>query len=227
MQMKDLKPNKRNPRKISPKRLEMLKASLIKFGDLSGIVFNRNTRNIVSGHQRQKTLPPDAKIVIEKKYDAPTGSFTVAEGYVEFGEERIKYREVDATPEWEMEALLAANNHGGEWDKDLLKIVIADFPALDLNIAGFDMPRLAALDITLPKFDNKPIAEPTDEEYVAATEQTTEQIPVENAFATVNETTEPAGRRIVLIIDCKSDEMKADLKERLRPIVDEAGAKFF
>lgn len=213
----------------------MLKASLVKFGDLSGIVFNRNTRNLVSGHQRQKSLPADAKIVVEKKYDQPTSSHTVAEGYVEFGDERIKYREVDAPDSWEVEAMLAANNHGGEWDEGLLKVLIADFPSIDLNISGFDMPKLKALNIEVkmpkPQYIEE---EQTDEQYIASEEKTTEEIPTENAggeagnaFAETEEVKEAPGRRIVIIIDCPSEEVKQTLREKLRNDIESCGAKLF
>jgi len=41
MDVKSLKPAGYNPRKITDKKLEMLKKSLEEFGDLSGIIFNR------------------------------------------------------------------------------------------------------------------------------------------------------------------------------------------
>lgn len=197
-QLKDLKPNKRNPRKITDKKLELLKKSLAKFGDLSGFVYNRQTQALVSGHQRSKSLPKNAKVVIERKYDQATAAMTVAEGYVEVDGEKFKYREVDASPEWEMEALLAANKHGGEWDADLLKLNLIDFPKMDLDLAGFELPELQAMNIEIPKFEVQSISivadptdttvsisdilgkesedEMTDEEYLDSEEKTTEQI---------------------------------------------------
>lgn len=156
MKVKDLKANKRNPRKISGKKLEALKKSLEKFGDLSGFVFNRRTKQLVSGHQRSKSLPPDAKIIIEIKHDEPTDAMTVAEGYVLIGKERFKYREVDADESWEVEALLSANKHGGEWDRDKLALTLADFPTIDLEMTGFEIEELEAMDIdfTLMEIDS-------------------------------------------------------------------------
>jgi len=190
--IKDLKPNKRNPRKITDKKLELLKKSLTKFGDLSGFVFNRQTNSLVSGHQRSKSLPKDAQIVIEHKYDQPTGAMTTAVGYVEVDGERFKYREVDASPEWEMEALLAANKHGGTWDEDLLKINLIDFPKMDLDMAGFDLLELKNMNIEIPKFEVHSISfvadplpgheffdaeeEESDEDYLANEEKGTEEI---------------------------------------------------
>lgn len=160
MKVKDLRPNAKNPRKISDAKLENLKKSLAKFGDLSGFVYNRRSKTLVSGHQRQKSLPADAKIHIEVKHDVPTKAMTVAEGYVLIEGERFKYREVDADPTWEMEALLAANKHSGEWDKDLLKLAIADLPDLDLNLAGFDSLELKAMDIEIPKLEAPAFSSP-------------------------------------------------------------------
>ena len=52
----DLKPAAYNPRMIDEKSFEGLKFSLTEFGDLSGIVFNKRTGNLVTGHQRVKAL---------------------------------------------------------------------------------------------------------------------------------------------------------------------------
>ena len=45
-----------NPRTIDPKAAAGLAASLRKFGDLSGIVWNRRSGNLITGHQRWKQL---------------------------------------------------------------------------------------------------------------------------------------------------------------------------
>lgn len=156
MNLSDLKPNELNPRKISPKKLSMLKASLDKFGDLSGFVFNRRTGRLVSGHQRQKALE-DSSINVEVSFATPTRSLTVAIGHVLINGERFKYREVDAPVEWENEAMLAANKHGGEWDEPLLKQILVSIPNVEL--AGFEIPEFQALNIPgpiVPKDEEKP-----------------------------------------------------------------------
>ena len=150
MQVKDLKPNRRNPRKISDKRLAMLKESLFKHGDLSGFVFNVRNKTLNGGHQKLKVIPPNSKIVIEHKYDKPTECGTVAVGYVLIGDERFKYREVDWDEQTEIEAMIAANKHQGEWDREILKLVAADFKGLDWKRAGFEIPELAAFGIAPP-----------------------------------------------------------------------------
>jgi len=130
--------------------------------------------------------------------------------------EKFRYREVDAPGTWEAEALLAANKHSGDWDQELLKLVMADFPEMDLALAGFE------------ELVMEPIS---DAKYVRDTPQTTEQIPVEKPttanIGAIQEKTEVEGKRIVIIIDCPSPEVKEGLKEKLRPSIEEAGAKIF
>lgn len=252
MKIKDLKPNKKNPRKISAKKLDALKSSLEKFGDLSGFVFNRRTKTLVSGHQRQKTLPQDATIKIEIKHEVPTAAMTVAEGYVIIGEERFKYREVDADETWEMEALLAANKHGGDWDRDLLKVAIADLPGIDLSVTGFDIPELEAMNIHVAPISIGAVTAPesfepeksesdedADAAYIAENPGPDSRVEKERlpsmvneeggkaAFDGVKEETEIKGKRYVIIIDCPNQETKDALKEKLQPEIDQAGAKVF
>ena len=52
----DLKPAPYNPREITADALKRLQRSVEEFGDISGIVWNRQTGNMVSGHQRLKAL---------------------------------------------------------------------------------------------------------------------------------------------------------------------------
>lgn len=233
---------------MSPKQLTMLGASIKKFGDLSGFVFNRRSKNLIGGHQKTKIIPPDSLIKIVDKYEKPTACMTVAEGYVLIDGERFKYREVDADPEWEMEAMIAANKHSGEWDTDLLKLASADFKGMNWEIAGFEIPELKSMGISAPVFPASltqplvlptPPSEPkvqkeeTDEEYVKNTPQTEQRIDTQPtndgsaAFTKVDENTEVKGRRIIIIIDCPSEAVKTDLREKLRVQVTEVGAKFF
>lgn len=247
MKIKDLKPNAKNPRKISSARLKMLADSLKKYGDLGGIVFNRRTGRLVGAHQRTKVIPADAQIVIEKRYDQPTEARTVAEGYVLLNGERFKYREVDADEKWEMGALLAANKHGGEWDNEMLRIALTEVDPIDIETSGFEIQELYKLgiDLDLPSSDeivSEPVVneegneEESDEEYVANTPQTEERIPTEsfnasasnaNPFDAVEEKSTVDGKRFVIIIDCGTQEKKTSLKEKLLQIVTDAGASFF
>src|SRR3990170_7532280 len=118
MELTDIKSAGYNPRTITDEQLKMLNKSLQTFGDLSGIVYNRRTGNLVGGHQRLKCLPTDAKIK-KKELKEKTKTGTVAQGFIIFdGGEKHTYREVDWDEATEKTANIAANKHGGEWDDD-------------------------------------------------------------------------------------------------------------
>lgn len=91
-----LTPAAYNPRKITEDRLELLGRSMKRFGDLSGVVLNLTTGNLVGGHQRVKHFDPDWPIFLEHK--ATHGELdnvgTVAHGYVKSTFGRWNYREV-------------------------------------------------------------------------------------------------------------------------------------
>lgn len=114
MRLADLNPNPDNPRKVTNAQLAGLNSSLKKFGDLSGFIFNRRTENLVGGHQRQKVLPANSQVNITEIKRTKTG--TVAVGWVQVGDERYPYREVDWDEQTEKAATIAANKHGGDWD---------------------------------------------------------------------------------------------------------------
>ena len=52
----DLEAAPYNPRSIAPEALAGLKRSLGEFGDISGLVFNERSGNLVAGHQRLAAL---------------------------------------------------------------------------------------------------------------------------------------------------------------------------
>lgn len=51
-----LKPDEKNPRKISSEAAKGLASSMARFGDLSGIVWNKRTEELVAGHQRMRQI---------------------------------------------------------------------------------------------------------------------------------------------------------------------------
>ncbi len=127
--MKELRQNPRNPRKITDKKLASLKKSLKAFGDLSGIVYNRRTTQLVGGHQRLLALQEFgiADIIFAE------GSKD--HGFVELNNgERYAYREVDWDESKEKAANIAANKGAGEWDVPKLTEFM-----LELDLDGFDL----------------------------------------------------------------------------------------
>lgn len=113
----------KNPRKITEKQFSDLERSILEFGDLSAIVRNRRSGQVISGNQRSRIFKKhenDCEIVIERTFETPTKTGTVALGYVKFFDERFPFREVDWTPEQEEVANIAANKMGGFFDFDIL-----------------------------------------------------------------------------------------------------------
>ena len=56
MPLNELVPAEYNPRRISDRAMKGLRASLERFGELGGIVWNKRTGRLVGGHQRVKAL---------------------------------------------------------------------------------------------------------------------------------------------------------------------------
>ena len=137
MKVKDLRPAPYNPRKISEEKLRLLGTAMRRFGDLSGIVFNKRTGNIVGGHQRVKQFDPSWEVA---KKSAKDDLGTVAVGFVETPFGRWTYREVDWDPKKEAAANIAANKHGGDFSIPLLKEIITEIDdgAFDMELLGFE-----------------------------------------------------------------------------------------
>lgn len=145
MNIEDLKPNPKNPRKVSAEKLKQLEKALFTFGDISGIVFNQNTGQLIGGHQRIQLFKKwkgkgDVDIQIVSRYKKPTMTGTMAEGYISLGGERFSYREVYWDIGKEKAANIAANKNAGDWDDELLQGWFDDLADLnyDLDLTMFD-----------------------------------------------------------------------------------------
>lgn len=132
--VRELTPAEHNPRSISDQRSVQLAKSMAKFGDLSGIVFNRRTNRLVCGHQRVKHLQANAKIEITETKD---DRGTVATGAIREGKNTWSYRAVDWDEDTEKAACVAANAQGGDFDDGKLRGLV-----LDLDKSGFDLDLL-------------------------------------------------------------------------------------
>lgn len=126
----------KNPRRITLKQLEQLKANIQELGDLSGIVHDLNTDEIISGNQRSKVIDINkCEVVITEKYDTPNQQGTVAWGYVIFEGQKLNYRQVRWDERQREKTNITANALGGDWDYDILK---RDFRISDLTEWGLD-----------------------------------------------------------------------------------------
>jgi hypothetical protein len=152
--VKDLAPNPKNPRKITDEKLNLLRKAVYEFGDLSGIVFNRSTGNLVSGHQRTKVIPSDAAITLVEKYKKPTRTGTMATGFIDIDGEKFTYREVLWSDSMEKAAALAANRNAGDWDNNLVAEWLRELDdfGLDTDLTMFSRDERDELfDSLLPK----------------------------------------------------------------------------
>ncbi|HBJ75252.1 MAG TPA: hypothetical protein DDY86_07055 [Syntrophaceae bacterium] len=135
--VKDLKPAPYNPRTITEEKLAALGKSMREFGDLSGVVMNIQTGNLVGGHQRMKHF--DASWPIKKRpHKDAIGTVSLGEIETPFGV--WSYREVDWPDHKEKAANIAANKHGGGWDNDKLAQLLEEIKVsdIDLDLTGFD-----------------------------------------------------------------------------------------
>ena len=130
----------KNPRKIEEQKFEDLRRWLDEFGDLSGIVHDLNSDEIISGNQRSAVFNiNDCEVVLLKQLDKPDKQGTVAHGYVAWNGAQYNYRQVRWTPEQCERANVIANKAGGDWDLDIL---LRDFELPVLAESGFNQGQL-------------------------------------------------------------------------------------
>jgi len=133
-----------NPRKISKEDLETLQSNIVELGDLSGIVHDRDTDEIIGGNQRSKVININkCKIELVKEFETPDDQGTIAIGYVIYKGSKLNYRLVVWTPQQIEKANITANKLGGEFDlamlqhfdeKDLMKWGFKDYELFDFGI---------------------------------------------------------------------------------------------
>lgn len=129
----------KNPRQITAAQFERLQETLSELGDLSGIVHDLNSDEIIGGNQRLEALGlMNATPEIVERHDPPTDTGTVALGYYVMNGERFSYRAVRWTPEQCEKANIVANLAGGDWNWDAL----ASWDVSALVSWGFDTEAL-------------------------------------------------------------------------------------
>lgn len=126
----------KNPRKITQAQLDQLKENIQELGDLSGIVHDLNTDEIISGNQRSRVIDINkCEVVLTETYDEPNAQGTVAWGYVLFEGQKLNYRQVRWDDRQREKANITANALGGDWDYNILK---QDFRFSDLMDWGLE-----------------------------------------------------------------------------------------
>lgn len=136
----------KNPRTITEKQLTDLERWLRDLGDLSGIVHDLNSDEIVSGNQRGRVFDINkCDIQLANEMVEPNDQGTVALGYIIWEDQRYTYRAVRWTPEQCEQANIVANKAGGTWDFDTLanefnvdNLLDWGFTDLEFDLSGVD-----------------------------------------------------------------------------------------
>ncbi len=131
MKLSDLNPAAYNPRKsLRPgdPTYEKLKASILSFGNVEPIVWNRTTGNVVGGHQRLRVL-------------------------LDLGVEESEVSVVDLTETDEKRLNIALNKIIGEWDDEKLMVLLSEIisTGADTYPTGFDEQELSTMFADLSK----------------------------------------------------------------------------
>ncbi len=156
----DLKPAPYNPRKIDSGAADGLGFSIERFGDLSGIVWNKRTGHIVAGHQRLTQLKARGAQLLN-------GDVCIS---VQGATKRFPVRVVDWSEVEEKAANLEANNPhisgsfddgvvdllreveaglGSEFVSDaLLDALLADLPKVSVEVEEDDTPDVPSNPVT-------------------------------------------------------------------------------
>jgi hypothetical protein len=146
-----LKPYFKNPRKITEQNFKRLGETLMELGDLSGVVVNNLTGEVIGGNQRVEFFKRNREactLEITKRYEKPTPTGTVAIGYILDAGERYSYREVEWDEKTAEKANIIANRSAGFWDNDILAnqfdvIELKDwgFSDMELGMGGIDLEK--------------------------------------------------------------------------------------
>ncbi len=131
MKLSELNPAAYNPRKaLKPGNpaYEKLKASILSFGNVEPIVWNRSTGNVIGGHQRLRVL-------------------------MDLGVSESEISVVELTEVDEKRLNIALNKITGEWDDEKLTALLADITAggADVYSTGFDDQELSSMFADLSK----------------------------------------------------------------------------
>lgn len=122
----------KNPRKISPEAVEKLRENLELLGDLSGIVHNEGTNELIGGNQRGKIFDiNECRVEITETLPEPDKQGTTARGFVYWKDHKYTYRRVRWSSAQCERANITANSLGGTWDEAILLAKWKDFDGIN------------------------------------------------------------------------------------------------
>lgn len=132
-----MKKYEHNPRTWTKKQIEQLRKSMLELGDLSGIVHDLNSDQIIGGNFRSEIMDVNkCDIELVEQFEEPTPQGTVGIGFITWNGERFAYRQVRWTKEQCDRACISANAMGGDFDYDELANYFAEY---DLEEFGLDL----------------------------------------------------------------------------------------
>lgn len=126
----------KNPRQITEKQQGQLREWLEELGDLSGIIHDLNSDEIIGGNQRSLIFDINkCEIELDHQNESPDSQGTVGLGFVLWKGKKYSYRQVEWTEKQCEKANIIANKSGGNWDWDTLA---NEFEVEDLTEWGFE-----------------------------------------------------------------------------------------
>ncbi len=133
-----------NPRKISSEALKSLKANIKQIGLLGGIVVNKTTGHLVSGHQRLTALDS-----LERRNDYSL---------------RVELVEMDEKTEKEQNIFMNSASVQGEFDLDMLREIL---PEIEYENAGLTIEDLSIIGVidTVDAFAPDNLSDELNENY--------------------------------------------------------------
>ncbi|MGP1500193.1 MAG: DNA methylase [Bergeyella cardium] len=130
----EITPADYNPRKISDEARKQLKANIKKNGIIGGMVFNEQTGNLVSGHQKLSI----ADEVNKYNPDTKDNDYEI----------KVEVVNVDLKTEKELNIFFNSKSVQGEMDYSKLALMLPD---IDVNLAGLDEVDLSFVEVEMPK----------------------------------------------------------------------------
>ena len=125
-----------NPRKISEKALSALKKNIKTVGLLGGLVWNKKTGNLVSGHQRINALDQIHKY----NPDTKENDYIVI----------VEVVDMELSKEKEQNIFMNSTTVQGEFDNEKLALILPD---IDYKAAGLDYYDISLIQTESPTFD--------------------------------------------------------------------------
>ena len=141
----------KNPRQITEKQFNDLDEWLSELGDLSGIVHDLNSDEVIGGNQRSRVFDINkCEIVLTDELEEPDEQGTVAHGYVIWKGKKYAYRQVRWDDKQCEKANIVSNKGGGSMDFDILANEFEVDDLLDWGFKGYEIG-IAGEDIDFDK----------------------------------------------------------------------------